>query len=171
MLSSSSQISLTLVVNLVNPANNTYYILATFVSQGTYYARTSPDAGYQVTIFDSGFLTGRSTNVYLNNLPKGAGISSTYVFKISQISGMNNTDSISISFPSNFNKELGSHLDIGTVLTTNSNLFSFMSYLNVDMLLANKSNNMNVTLYSIPSFTVDSNNRVLTITGLKTMLA
>lgn len=158
-------------MNLINPANNTYLISATFVSQGTYYAKTSPDAGYQVIIFNSGFLTGLSTNVYLNNIPKGAGISSTYVFKISQISGIDNTDSISISFPNNFNKELGSHLDIGTVLTTNSNLFSFMTYLNVDMLLANKSNDMNVTLYSMPTYSVDSNNRVLTISGLKNMLS
>jgi hypothetical protein len=46
LLSSSSQISLTLVTNLVNPANNTYYISGQFLSQGNLYARTSPDAGF-----------------------------------------------------------------------------------------------------------------------------
>lgn len=171
LLSSSSQLSLTLVTNLVNPTNNTYYISAMFTSQGTYYAKTSPDAGYQLIIFNNSYLTGASTNVYLTNMPRGAGIPSTYVFKMSRVSGMPNPDSLSIYFPSNFNSELGTNLKVGVVSTPSSNVFSGLNYVNIDQLLANKTNSLGVLLYSTPNFTVDANNQLLTFTGLNSLLS
>lgn len=171
LLSSSSQLSLTLVTTLLNPSNNTYYISAVFISQGTYYAKTSPDAGYQLIIFNNSFLTGAATNVYLTNMPRGAGIPSTYVFKVSRITGMPNPDSLSIYFPSNFNSELGTSLKVGVVSTPNSHVFSRLNYVNIDQLLANKTNSLGVLLFTIANFTVDSNNRLLTITGLNSLLS
>jgi hypothetical protein len=154
LLSSSSQLSLTLVTNLVNPANNTYYISAIFVSQDNYYAKTEPDAGYQLTIFNNSFLTGLPTNVYLTNLPRGAGITSTYIFKVSRVNGLPNPDTLSIYFPSNFNSELGTNLKVGVVSTPNSNLFGDVNYVNIDQLLANKTNSLGVYLYQLLNFTV-----------------
>lgn len=171
LLSSSSQLSLTLVTNLVNPSNNTYSISAIFISQGTYYAKTSPDGGYQLTVFNNSFLTGVAANAFLTNMPKGAGIPSTYVFKVSRIAGMPNPDSLSIYFPSNFNSELGTNLKVGVVSTPSSNVFSGLNYVNIDQLLANKTNNLGLYLYSTPDFTVDSNNRLLTINGLNSLLS
>jgi hypothetical protein len=120
-------------------------------------------------VFNNEFLEGVRTNVYLTNIPRGAGVSSTYVFKVAPVGGMAMPDALSISFPSNFNSQLGSNIKVGIVTSSDANLFSKLNTLGIDQLLANKSST--IPLYSLPSFTINSNLKVLTISGLNSLLS
>jgi hypothetical protein len=97
-IDASSQSALSILVNLVNPINGTYSTSAYVTSKGTQYASA---AASSITILSNSYLSAPTKAVELLNTPKEAGLSSTYVFKVSPVSGFTPSN-MGISFPSNF---------------------------------------------------------------------
>ena len=66
-IDASTQSSLSLIVNLVNPINNTYAASAYVTSKGTQYASS---VNSSISILHNSYLTAQSKNVRLLNTPK-----------------------------------------------------------------------------------------------------
>lgn len=149
------------MVNLVNPINNTYAASAYVTSKGTQYASAGNSS---LTILNNAYSRANIKNVELLNTPREAGLSSTYIFKISPVSGFTPSN-LGITFPDTFNLD-ASQLTIAIVNTKLSNYFSHMSYNNVQALISNSSAVANTRISSYPKFTVSGTSAYLTnITG------
>lgn len=66
-LQATSQTSLTILIDLVNPTNNTYSATATVQSRGVVYASALPS---YLTILSTSYITATSSSVFLMNSPK-----------------------------------------------------------------------------------------------------
>ena len=66
-LQATSQTSLTLLMNLINPTNNTYSANAFVKSRGVTYAETEDS---YLTILSTSYQTANNKSVYLKNSPK-----------------------------------------------------------------------------------------------------
>ena len=66
-IEATSQTSLTILTNLINPTNNTYSASAEVQSRGVVYANT---ANSSLTILSTSFVRPTSKSVYLMNSPK-----------------------------------------------------------------------------------------------------
>lgn len=97
-LQATSQTSLTLLINLVNPTNNTYNSSAFVQSKGITYAQAQIS---YLTILSTSYTSANSTSAFLMNSPKEAGLLATYIFKISPITTYT-PNNLGITFPNNF---------------------------------------------------------------------
>ena len=97
-LEATSQTSLSLITNFVNPTNNTYSASAYLLSKGVLYAET--ELSY-LTILSTNYITASYNSAFLMNSPKEAGLMATYIFKISPISSFT-PKNLGITFPKNF---------------------------------------------------------------------
>lgn len=159
-IDASSQSSLSLIINLVNPINNTYAASAYVTSKGTQYASASNSS---ITILDNSYRLAEVKNVQLLNTPKEAGLSSTYVFKISPVSGFTPSN-LGISFPSNFYLD-STKLTIAIANTKLSNFFDYLTYNNIQTLISNSSAVANTRVNSYPTFSVSGTSVYLTNIG------
>jgi hypothetical protein len=66
-LQATSQTSLTLLINLVNPTNNTYSATASVQSKGIVYAQANPS---YLTIQSTGYIQAGLSSAFLMNSPK-----------------------------------------------------------------------------------------------------
>lgn len=148
-IDASSQSSLSLLINLVNPFNNTYYASAYVTSKGTQYASASNSS---ITILSNSYMSAKKQDVELLNTPKEAGLSSTYIFKVSPVSGFTPSN-MGITFPTNFYLD-STKLTVAIVNTQISNFFSYLTYNNIQALISNSSSIAGVWIGSYPSFTV-----------------
>lgn len=78
-IDATSQTSLTILLDLVNPTNNTYQTHAQIFSRGVVYVNTENSL---LTILSTKYLKATSGSTYLLNSPKEAGLMATYIFKI-----------------------------------------------------------------------------------------
>lgn len=97
-LQATSQTSLTILIDLVNPTNNTYSATATVQSRGVVYASALPS---YLTILSTSYITATSSSAFLMNSPKEAGLMATYIFKISPMTSFS-PNNLGVEFPSNF---------------------------------------------------------------------
>ena len=148
-LQATSQTSLTLLVNLVNPTNNTYSSSAIVQSKGIVYAEAQPS---YLTILSSSYSVASSSSAFLMNSPKEAGLMATYVFKIAPISNYT-PNNLGVEFPSNFYIK-SSEISVGLTTSNISNLFTSLSYNNVQKIISNISSVNGVSLKSYPTFKV-----------------
>jgi len=142
---------------LVNPINGTYSASAYVTSKGTQYASASNSS---ITILSNSYIIADVKNVHLLNTPKEAGLSSTYIFKISPVSGFTPSN-LGITFPSNFYLD-SSKLTIAMASTKLSNFFSYLTYNNIQALISNSSSVANTRISSYPRFTVSGTSAYLT---------
>jgi len=164
-IDASSQSSLSLLIKLVNPINNTYSANAYVTSKGTQYASSGNSS---LTILSNTYVVGaKLTSVYLMNSPKEAGLLSTYIFKISPISTFNPSN-LGITFPDNFFID-ANQLTIGLTTTSLSNFFDILNYNNIQVLINNASAVGGVTLKSYPTFSV-SKNSIIYLTNISSSL-
>jgi hypothetical protein len=98
-IEATSQSSLSIITNFVNPTNNTYSASAFVMSKGIIYASATDSS---ITILSNSYITASSNSAFLMNSPKEAGLMATYIFKISPISTFNPSN-LGITFPNNFN--------------------------------------------------------------------
>lgn len=160
-IDASSQSSLSLIVNLVNPINGTYSASASVTSKGTQYASSTNSS---ITILANSYLSAQITDVNLLNMPKEAGLMSTYIFKIAPISAFTPSN-LGIVFPSNFYLNPNS-LTISIANTPTNNFFSQLSYNSIQALVNNVSSVGGVSISSYPTFSVVGTSIYLTnITG------
>ena len=94
------------------------------------------------------------------NNPKEAGLSSTYIFKISPVSGFTPSN-LGITFPSNFFIDSAS-LTIAIANTYLSNFFSYLDYNNIQALVSNTSAVKGIRASSFPKFTTTGTSIYLT---------
>jgi hypothetical protein len=87
-------------------------------------------------------------------------LSSTYIFKISPVSGFTPSN-LGITFPSNFYLD-STKLTIAVANTKLSNFFSYLTYNNIQALMANSSAVANTRVNSYPTFTVSGSSAYLT---------
>ena len=156
-IDANSQSSLSLLVNLVNPINNTYAASAYVTSKGTQYASSGNNS---ITILPDTYRIAQSKNVRLLNTPKEAGLSSTYVFKISPVSGFSPTN-LGITFPSNFYID-SSTMTVAIANTKLSNFFSILTYNNIQALVSNTSAVRGIRVSSYPTFSVSGTSVYMT---------
>jgi hypothetical protein len=156
-IDASSQSSLSLIVNLANPINNTYYVSAYVTSQGTQYASSGNSS---ITILANAYITAQANNVQLLNTPKEAGLQSTYVFMISPISAFTPSN-LGVSFPSNFYLD-ATQLTVAIASTQINNFFSYLNYTSIQALVSNSSSTAGVSITSFPTFTVSGTSVYLT---------
>ena len=156
-LEATSQASLSLLTEFINPTNNTYSAKATVLSKGVLYAQTENSL---LTILSTNYTQASGNSAFLMNSPKEAGLMATYIFKISPITSFS-PDNLGITFPDNFavNKD---ELLIGLTTSQKSNLFSSLNYDNVQKIINNVSSVEGVALKSYPTFSVDGNSIFLT---------
>jgi len=89
------------------------------------------------------------------NSPKEAGLLATYIFKTSPISTFT-AENLAITFPDNFFL-IASELTIAIVLSTNSRLFSDLTYDVVQQVMANDFTIANTELKTYATFSVNEN--------------
>jgi hypothetical protein len=97
-LDATSQSSLSIITNLVNPPNNTYSASANIMSKGVLYASAPLQS---IKILSNSYKAGGIKDVFLMNNPKEAGLMATYVFKVAPISSFDPAN-MGVTFPSNF---------------------------------------------------------------------
>lgn len=148
-IDASSQSALSILVNLVNPINGTYSASAYVTSKGTQYASASASS---IIILSNSYLTAPTKSVELLNTPKEAGLSSTYIFKVSPVSGFTPSN-MGITFPSNFYVD-ASKLTVAIANSPLYNLFSYLTYNNIQALISNASAVSNTWISAYPSFSV-----------------
>ena len=85
------------------------------------------------------------------NTPKEAGLSSTYIFKISPVSGFTPTN-LGITFPNNFFID-SSSLTVAIANTYLSNFFSYLDYNNIQALVSNTATVQGIQASSFTTFT------------------
>ena len=146
-IDASSQSALSVIVNLVNPINNTYAASAYVTSKGTQYASASNSS---IKILHNSYSTAQIKNVRLMNSPKEAGLSSTYIFKISPVSGLTSTN-LGITFPNNFFID-SAELTVAIANTPNSNFFASLDYNNIQALVSNSSAVNGIRVNVFPAF-------------------
>lgn len=156
-IDASSQSSLSLIINLVNPINNTYSARAYVTSKGTQYASSSNSS---ITILSNSYLRAAQRDVALLNTPKEAGLSSTYVFKISPVSGFSPSN-LGLTFPSNFNLD-SSKITVAIANTELNNLFASLTYNNMQALISNSTPISGTWISAYPSFSVSGSSVYLT---------
>lgn len=160
-IDASSQSSLSLLITLVNPINNTYSASAYVTSKGTQYASSGNSS---ITILANQYSKAQKSDVDLINMPKEAGLMSTYIFKISPISTFTPSN-LGISFPNNFYID-STKLKVSITNTPTNNFFSMLNYNNIQALVNNVSAVGGVSISSYPTFTVTDTSVYLTsITG------
>lgn len=118
-------------------------------SQGTQYASSGNSS---ITILSNPYSTAQSSDVSLLNLPKEAGLMSTYVFKIAPISTFSPSN-LGISFPSNFYID-SSKITVCILNHAQNNIFSLLTYNNIQSLISNASKIAGVSISSYPTFQV-----------------
>jgi hypothetical protein len=152
-IDASSLSALSIIVQLKNPTNNTYAASAYVTSKGTQYASSGNTS---ITILANSYKLANSKDVELKNTPKEAGLSSTYIFKISPVSGFSPSN-LGITFPSNFYLD-SSKLTIAIANTPDANFFSHLTYNNIQALISNASAVDGTSINSYPTFsaTTDS---------------
>ena len=96
-LEATSQASLSLLTEFINPTNNTYIATASVLSKGVIYAQTENS---HLTILSTSYVEAVNS-AFLMNSPKEAGLMATYIFKISPVTSFN-PNNIGITFPDNF---------------------------------------------------------------------
>lgn len=148
-IDASSQASLSLILNLVNPINNTYSASAYVKSKGTQYASS---VNSSITILSNSYALAQSSDVQLLNLPKEAGLMSTYVFKMAPISTFTPTN-IGITFPNNFYID-PTKISVSIYLNAQNNLFSLLNYNNIQSLLNNATSLAGAKISSYPTSSV-----------------
>jgi hypothetical protein len=117
-----------------------------------------------MTILSNSYLKAQTSDVQLENVPKEAGLGSTYVFKIAPISTFSPSN-LGIIFPSNFNID-PTTLTVAIANTAISTFFSNLNYTNVQGLVNNASSVASVSISSYPTFSVSSTSVfLLSITG------
>ena len=156
-LEATSQTSLSLVVNFVNPTNSTYSASASILSKGVKYAYTE---NAQLTILSTRYEIGSRKSAFLMNSPKEAGLMATYIFQLGPISTFTPSN-LAIQFPDNFDIEEDSLL-IGITTSKKSNLFNSLTYDNVQKLINNVSAVDSVSIKAYPDSTVDDNTIFMT---------
>ena len=156
-IDASSQSSLSLLISLVNPLNNDYTANAYVKSKGNTYANSGTSS---LTILKDSFTAGRRSDVELTNVPKEAGLLSTYVFKIAPMTSFDPTN-LGITFPSHFNVD-SSKVSVAIANSANSRLFKKLDYNNIQALVNNVSAVAGVRVSSYPTFTVDGLNIFMT---------
>ena len=156
-LQATSQTSLTLILNLVNPTNNTYSSNVYVQSRGVTYANTEDS---YLTILSTNYTTANSRSVFLMNSPKEAGLMATYIFKISPVSTFD-PNNLAIEFPDNFYLD-ETELTIGFTTAENGQLFVDMTYDNIQKIVNNVTSVNGVSLKSYPDFTVEGNSILMT---------
>lgn len=166
--SSSNQVSLTLQTDFINPTAGIYSFSGKFFSDGMLVSTTN---NYSRTIFNNTYSTGLINQVSLNNVPRGAGTSSYYIFKVPamNITGTS-PDSLTINFPSNFINNIGETISATVITSTDSTLLSKLTYLNLNQITTNYSNSLALyASYSTPS-TVNVLDSIVRISGLGALL-
>jgi hypothetical protein len=160
-IDASSQSTLSLLINLVNPINNTYFASASVTSKGTQYASSGNSS---ITILANSYQRAQKSDVDLINMPKEAGLMSTYIFKIAPISTFSPSN-LGITFPNNFYLD-SSKLKVSIANTAVNNFFAQLSYNNIQALVNNVSSVGGVKVSSYPTFTATETALYLTnITG------
>ena len=159
-IDASSQSSLSLILNLVNPINNTYSSSAYVKSKGTQYASS---VNSSITILSNSYALARSSDVQLLNLPKEAGLMSTYAFRIAPISTFAPTN-LGITFPDNFYID-STKISVSIYLNAQNNIFSLLNYNNIQSLLNNASSLAGAKISSYPTFSVIGTSVYLTGIG------
>jgi hypothetical protein len=160
-IDASSQSSLSVILNLVNPINNTYVASAYVNSKGTQYASSGNSS---LTILSNSYSTAQSSHVSLLNMPKEAGLMSTYAFKISPISTFSPSN-LGISFPSNFYID-STKITVSILNHAHNNIFSLLTYNNIQSLISNSSRIAGARISSYPDFkVVGTSVYLLNITG------
>lgn len=118
-------------------------------SKGTQYASSGNSS---ITILSNPYSTAQSSDVSLLNLPKEAGLMSTYAFKISPISTFSPSN-LGISFPSNFYID-STKITVSILNHAQNNLFSLLTYNNIQSLISNASKIAGASISSYPKFKV-----------------
>lgn len=147
-IDASTLSALSVIVNLVNPINNTYAASAYVTSKGTQYASSGNSS---ITILQDSYQSAQIKNVRLMNTPKEAGLSSTYIFQISPVTGFTPTN-LGITFPSNFFLD-STELTIAIANTKLHNFFAYLDYNNIQALVSNSSAVQGIRVSSYPTFT------------------
>lgn len=148
-LDATSQSSLSIITNLINPTNNTYNASASIMSKGVLYAATPQQS---IRILSNSYKAGGIKDVFLMNNPKEAGLMATYIFKVAPISSFDPAN-MGVTFPNNFFLS-SSDLIVGLACSTTSNLFSVLNYDNIQKIINNISTVANVSLTSYPTFSL-----------------
>lgn len=157
-IDATSQSSLSLLVNLVNPSNDTYSASVSVSSKGTSYAAASSSS---ISILTNTYSVAPKLNtVFLLNSPKEAGLMSTYIFKIAPISTFTPTN-LGITFPSNFYID-STQLTIAVATTNDNNFFTSLDYNNIQILINNVSAVNGVRPAFFPTFSTSSTSVYLT---------
>jgi hypothetical protein len=156
-IDASSQSSLSLILNLVNPINNTYAASAYVNSKGTQYASSGNSS---ITILSNSYATAQFSDVSLLNMPKEAGLMSTYVFMISPISTFSPSN-MGITFPSNFYID-ATKITVSILNNAHNNIFSLLTYNNIQSLISNASSISGTRVSSYPTFSVTGTSIYLT---------
>ena len=150
-LDATSQTSLTILVDLVNPTNNTYTAKADIQSRGV--ACVNTENAY-LTVLSTQY-TAATSGVEILNSPKEAGLMATYIFKVRPMFNFVPTN-LAIEFPDNFFID-ESELTIGLTTSEKSGFFQSLTYDNIQKIVNNVSAVENVTLKAYPSFTTNLN--------------
>lgn len=166
--SSSNQVSLTLQTNLINPTPGTYSFSARFFSDSILFSTTN---SYNKTIYNNTYSSGMLSQVSLMNVPRGAGTSAFYTFKIPAMSiAGTSPDSLTIDFPTNFINNLGEKVQVAVVQSTDATLLSKLTYLNLNQIMSNTTNALNLYQRYATTVGVNTMDAVVTIGGLGAML-
>ena len=148
-IDASSQSSLSLIINLANPINNTYVASAYVTSKGTQYASSGNSS---ITILSNSYARAQASDVSLLNLPKEAGLMSTYVFKISPIPSFAPSN-LGITFPHNFYVD-STKITVSILNSARNNLFSLLTYNNIQSVISNASSIAGSRVSSYPTFKI-----------------
>jgi hypothetical protein len=151
-LDATSQSSLSIITNLINPSNNTYSASANIMSKGVLYASAPPQT---MKILSNSYQLGSTKDVFLMNNPKEAGLMATYVFKIAPISSFDPAN-MGVTFPKNFFLSQAD-LIVGLACTSTNNLFDALNYDNIQKIINNISSVAGVSLTAYPTFSVLAN--------------
>lgn len=166
--SSASQVSLTLQTNFINPTPGTYNFSARFFSDGIQFSNTNI---YNKTIYNNTYSTGMINQVSLINLPRGAGTSAYYIFRIPAMNIPGTSpDSLTIDFPTNFIDTLGGSISATVVTSTDATLLSKFTYLNLNQISSNSTNNLSLYPSSSTPTTINPLGGILTISHLSPVL-